>query len=178
MAAYSIDTGTGALAPLAAPNLEGGECSNLRIDATGKYLYCAPGRGSGLSIYSIDPSTGDLSAVTELGYPIPTGQGATDVGITFNSKYAYATNRTDGTISLYTDDAATGYLTPMSPSTYPQVGIGVGEPYAIAIDPGDQLAYVVLEAEGLEIMTINADGTISDSSQVTINTPVAVAIYP
>ncbi len=84
------------------------------------------------------------------------------------------TNRTDQTISLYTDDAATGYLTPMTPSTYPQVG----EPYAIAIDPGGQLAYVVLEAEGLEIMTINADGTISDSSQVPIANPVAVAIYP
>ena len=173
MAAYSIDTSTGALTPLTTPYSEGGTCYNLHMDATGKYLYCASG-GTGLMIYSIDSSTGAFTGVTEWGYAIPTGQGATDVGVTSNSGYAYVTNRTDQTISLYTDDAATGYLTPMTPSTYPQVG----EPYAIAIDPGGQLAYVVLEAEGLEIMTINADGTISDSSQVPIANPVAVAIYP
>ncbi len=178
MAAYNIDPSTGAITPLAAPNAAGGACSNLRRDATGAYLYCAPGNGSGLSMYSINTATGALTADTEVGYAIPTGQGATDVGVTFNSKFAYVTNRTDGDISLYTDNAATGALTPMSPSTYPEVGTGVGEPYAIAIDPGDQLAYVVMEAAGLEIMTINADGTLTGTSVIPINSPVAVAIYP
>jgi protein involved in polysaccharide export with SLBB domain len=65
----------------------------------------------------------------------------------------------------------------MTPSTA-GVSLGEGEPYAIAIDPGDQLAYIVLEAGALDIMTINADGTLSVSSQVTMTSPVAVAIYP
>jgi len=175
MAAYSIDTSTGALTPLNAANLVASPCTNLHRDATGKYLYCSPPTGgSGVSIYSINSSTGALTALTQLGNGIATGNGATDIGVTSNSRYAYVTNRSDGTISLYTDDASTGVLTPMTPGTYVQNG----EPYAIAIDPGNQLAYIVLESGGLEIATINLDGTISGSSEFTVDTPVAIAIYP
>jgi hypothetical protein len=35
-----------------------------------------------------------------------------------------------------------------------------------------------MEAAGLEIMTINADGTLTGTSVIPINSPVAVAIYP
>jgi 6-phosphogluconolactonase len=173
MAAYNIAPVTGVLTPLATPNLEGGICFNLHLDPTGKYLYCAPG-SSGISIYGINASTGALSYVTGLGAGIPTGQGATDVAITFDNKYAYVTDRTDGTYSLYTDNSSTGYLTAMTPSTFPQGG----EPYQIVIDPGDQLAYVVLEASGINLMSINADGTLSHFSNISVPGPVALAIYP
>jgi 6-phosphogluconolactonase (cycloisomerase 2 family) len=174
MAAYSINSQTGALTSLTTPNLQGIACFNLHLDPTGKYLYCAPG-SSGISIYNIDASTGALSYGTQLGYPIPTGQGATDIGITFNSTYAYVTNRTDGSYSLYTDNPSTGYLTAMNPGTLSRGG---GEPYQFVIDPGDQLAYVVLEIGGINILSINTDGTLSLITNVSISSPVALAIYP
>jgi 6-phosphogluconolactonase len=171
MAAYNIAPVTGVLTPLATPNLEGGICFNVHLDPTGKYLYCAAGESTGIFVYASNSSNGALSSNGE---PVPTGQGPTDIGITFDSKYAYVTNRTDATYSLYTDNASTGLLTAMTPSTFPQGG----EPYQIVIDPGDQLAYVVLETSGINLMSINADGTLSHFNNISVPGPVAIAIYP
>ena len=63
-------------------------------------------------------------------------------------------NGKDGTFSLYNDNPSTGLLTAMTPSIFTQGG----GPFQIALDPGDQLAYVVLETAGINLLSINADG--------------------
>jgi 6-phosphogluconolactonase (cycloisomerase 2 family) len=171
MAAYSINSQTGALTPLPVPNLQGGICFNLRLDPTGKYLYCTAGESTGIFVYAINSSNGALSSI---GGPVPTGQGPTDIGFTFNSKYAYVANGKDGTFSLYNDNPSTGLLTAMTPSTFTQGG----GPFQIAIDPGDQFAYVVLETAGINLLSINADGTLSYFNNISVPAPVALAIYP
>jgi 6-phosphogluconolactonase len=168
VAQFDINSTTGAITPQATPTVDGFAYYNLHLDSTGKYLYGTPG----IYIYSLNPSTGSL---TEIGGPIPTGQGDSDIGLTFNSTFAYVTNDTDGTLSLYSDNASTGYLTPLSSSPFSQNG----NPYQILVDPGDGFAYVLLGVGDIEVMQINQDGTLSHFNSVSVaSSAAAMQIYP
>lgn len=175
IASYSIDPTSGALTPLSATNPQGGACFNLHLDASATYLYCAEGNLGRIDIYSINPATGALTLIAGAGQGVPAGQSATDIGVTSDDKFAYVTDATGQEISLFTGNASNGLLTPLTPDSSL---ILTGEPYAIAIDPDDQLAYIVNESGSLNIMTINADGTISHFNSVPIDDPIAIAIYP
>lgn len=171
IAQYNINATTGALTPQATPTVDGTACDNLHLDSTGKYLYCVPG----ISIYSINSSSGGLNYVTEPGYPVATGQDARDIGLTFNSTFAYVTNTTDETISLYSDNASTGDLAPLNPGTFTLHG----NPFQILVDPGNQFAYIVTGLGDIELMQINPDGTLSLFNTVTVgSSAAALQIYP
>jgi 6-phosphogluconolactonase (cycloisomerase 2 family) len=170
ISAFSINASTGALTqltsafPLAAP------CYSMVLDPSGTYIYCAYDGGDIYS-YTINPTTGALSSYNY----VASGTNSTGIALTSNSEYAYAANRSGG-ISPYTDNASTGILTPMSPAIFGP--LGTGTPYAIAIDPGNQLAYVVLQNSGLQLLNIGSGGTLSLSTLITITQPETIAIYP
>ncbi|WP_263379865.1 lactonase family protein [Granulicella paludicola] len=168
---YSIDQTTGALTPLPTPTVPGTDYFTLRLDPSGKYIYATQGRSNAVDVYSISASNGTL---TSLG-PIPTGNGATDIGLTIDGSHAYVIDRDDSTISLFSTTGTLGGLAPLSPATMSEFG----QPYIIQMDPGGQLAYVVREAGSVQSFQINANGTLTSYQSATIaDSPVGLAIYP
>jgi 6-phosphogluconolactonase len=123
VAAYPIETATGALTPVAgSPYAAGGCPMSATVDPTGKFVYVADtgcgGAGSVLA-YTLDAATGALTPVT--GSPFAAGVGAYSVTVDTTARFAYVTNITVGTVSAYTIHAVTGALTPMAGSPFPSV---------------------------------------------------------
>ena len=127
---FSIDSGTGALAPvLGSPFIPpvNGELAGFALDPTGKFMYAGTGTAaSGILAWSIDSTTGALTALPAS----PFAAGATTAGITIDpsGKFLYASNGGGGGILGFTIDAGSGALTPMS-----------GSPFDSAVVIGNQI---------------------------------------
>jgi 6-phosphogluconolactonase len=112
--AYRLDTGAGTLqafqtiSTLPKGYSDSNSCSQIQITPNGKFLY-APNRGhNSIAGFSVDPSTGTLSAA---------GHAATQaVPRAFNldpqGKFVYAAGLETGNLTSYVIDQATGELTP------------------------------------------------------------------
>jgi 6-phosphogluconolactonase (cycloisomerase 2 family) len=122
VSAYSYDGTTGALTTLAnSPYLVDGSASSapfgVAVDPTGRFLYVSCAVDKVVALFSIDPSTGLLTAVTSGGMPIATGTSPIDVRVDPSGKYLYVVNGDynqvtgDYTIVEYTINPTTGVLT-------------------------------------------------------------------
>ena len=113
VSAFSVDPVTGALTLLrnSAVDVSG----YIATDRTGKYLYVT--NGSAVNGYSIDATTGELSALAA--GPVVTGATAYSIAIDPTNQFLYVGNGSTANISGYQLDAATGGLTaiPGSPFT-------------------------------------------------------------
>ena len=132
---YSVDSG-GVLHALGTVPV-GDAPADLTIDATGTHLY-VPNKaqtagGDSISVFSIDPSTGLLTAV---GTPVPTGLAPTLVNIEATGRFAYVSSAAGSDIYGYTIDATTGALTPMA-APFPSGQL----PLFFIIDASGQFAY-------------------------------------
>jgi 6-phosphogluconolactonase len=74
------------------------------------------GHGS-ISAYTMDSSTGALTAVA--GSPFPAGSNPQFVAIDPTGKFAYAANEESSNVSAYAINAATGALNPIAGSPIP-----------------------------------------------------------
>jgi 6-phosphogluconolactonase len=103
LAAFTINTGTGALTPTSTPTYATGvNPFGLAIDPTSKYLYVANNNGSGagsISAFTIGAGTGNLTAIT--GSPFTTGVGTGPAGVAadLSGNFLYVTNSGSNTIS-------------------------------------------------------------------------------
>jgi YVTN family beta-propeller protein len=113
--AYSYDD-TGTLSLLGPPYTFGTGAATggippgdgIAIDPTGRFLYVTSPVDSTITEYGISAQTGLL---TQVGTPLATRAGPSDVKIEPSGHYLYVTNYTDGTISEYVIDPGTGALT-------------------------------------------------------------------
>jgi YVTN family beta-propeller protein len=78
------------------------------VDPSGKFAYAANYGDNTISVYTIDQTTGALTAV---GTAVAAGTGPTSVTVDPSGKFAYAANYGSNTISVYTIDQTTGALT-------------------------------------------------------------------
>jgi 6-phosphogluconolactonase (cycloisomerase 2 family) len=115
--AYSVGS-TGALSPLATPIYHGvADPLSAVVSPDGKFLYVpnwfanvgAPYPGNTVSVFSIDPTNGNLAAIN--GSPFATGTGPTSIAIAPFGNFAYVTNEFAGSISGFSLDPATGVMT-------------------------------------------------------------------
>lgn len=127
MAAWTIDSTTGALTSIEAPILNNsttgypdahGSASTVSKD--GRFLYGTAFSTSGadpkkIIVYAIDQTTGGLTRASE----IDTGGGPNDVRLDTNGLFAYTCNSLNPpSISSYSVNTSTGALTALSPRDY------------------------------------------------------------
>jgi 6-phosphogluconolactonase (cycloisomerase 2 family) len=145
-AEYSLDTATGALT-LIGTATTGDQPYDVAITPAGTFVYIPNFKDGTISGYSIDSSTGVLTAIT--GSPFTNG--TTDpvcAAISPNGNFLFigSANQT----SVFTINATTGALTAVTGSPFATTGGGNG----IAVDPVGEFLYVT--AGGLGASAINA----------------------
>ena len=87
-----------------------------------KYVYVANSQSNDISGYSIDDTTGTLTALA--GSPSPTGVLPLPVAVSSGGMFLYVANDGSNTLSAYSIDHSTGALTPVS-----------GSPFAVGQSP-------------------------------------------
>lgn len=115
--------------PFAAGFAAGANPAVIAIDPTGQFLYVTDTVNNQVVAFTIDQTTGVLTAMA--GSPFGVGDGAFAVAIDPSGQFLYVGNSYDGTISMFTRNPNTGALTtvPGSPRTYGGIW-----PSAIAIE--------------------------------------------
>jgi 6-phosphogluconolactonase len=119
ISAYTIDSSTGALTPVAGSPLPIPVAGAISIDSTGKFLFVPEAKG--VAVYAIDTSTGVLSAIT--GAPFAAGTNPGWVSIDPVSETVYVLNTGSANVSEFTL-GSTGALTPL-----------VGSPVSVGTNP-------------------------------------------
>jgi len=148
ISAYSIDPGSGALAPIAGSPFGAGPAPNsATLDPTGRFLYVTNGSHSDtlpstVSAYAIDPATGTPTPIA--GSPFAAGVSPHSARVHPSGRYLYVPNAGDHTISAYAIDSRTGALTPLAGSPFPFSAPGA--PDSMTIDPSGRFAYVTFDA--------------------------------
>lgn len=138
---FSIDSGTGALAPVPGspwtPPMNA-DLTGFAFHPSGKFLYASTGTAAnGILAWSVDAATGTLSDLPAS----PFAGGTTPFGVAINpsGKFLYVSNGSTGGISGFTIDAASGALAPMSGSPFDS-SVWLGE---CVIDPSGKLLLAV-----------------------------------
>jgi 6-phosphogluconolactonase (cycloisomerase 2 family) len=136
VSAFAIDNGTGALT-LKQSYPTGGQPHSVAVHPSGKFVYVANFASSDINLFSIEPTTGELTA-----------NGSTSVGPNTNPNhlaidptgtYAYTANWGTGTVSVFRIDASNGALSELPGSPYETGG---PNPSAVAVDPSGTFVYV------------------------------------
>jgi 6-phosphogluconolactonase len=137
---YAIDHATGALTPIGAPVLLGGNAQAMRLDATGRFLYVAETARSKVQALSIDDVT-HLPSL--LGSAQDSGETPVDLEVHPGGRFLYTANLRSHDLSLFDIEPATGVL-----STRESVSTGVF-PSDVAIDPTGRFLFVCESGDDL-----------------------------
>lgn len=112
---YRLDTSTGTLSAfqtittLPAGYTEKNTCSQIQISSSGKFLY-APNRGhNSIAGFTVDPSTGRLTAIGQ----VPTEPVPGSFSLDPEGKFLFAAGSESGRLASYRINGDTGELTPL-----------------------------------------------------------------
>ena len=133
----SRDPLTGALGSPAGVPSGGDNPQGIRVTPDGKFVIVVNQGTSTVSVFSLDPSTGALAAVT--GSPFPSGSEPAPVAIGPNDNFVFVGDTGGNSLSPYSIDSA-GALTPVTATPIP-LG-NTAQPSSIAVDPAGKLVYV------------------------------------
>jgi 6-phosphogluconolactonase (cycloisomerase 2 family) len=136
------------------PPTSGAQSQFVAIERTRRFAYIADGV-SGVSIYFIDPTTGNLTLMTAS--PIATGSQPTRISLTPASQYMYVANQGDGTVAQFALSSGGGLV-----SIGPNVAAG-NQPVAMTVDSAGMYLYVVNQgSDSVSTFRISAiDGTLT-----------------
>lgn len=144
--AYTIDQTTGKLnavagSPFATGFVHGSAYPDIAVDAQSAHLYLASAGDNEVAGFSINPTSGVLTALTGSPYAAGAGAGAIPA-FSPDGNYLYVMNQTANTVSAYSISATSGALTalPNPPATGSQ-------PDWIAFTPNGKYAYVANKGE-------------------------------
>ena len=90
----------------------------MAVDATGKFAYVANEMSNNVSGYTINPTTGALTAIS--GSPFPLFPGIRPFSVTADptGKFVYVANFNSDNVSGFAIDPSTGALTAISGSPF------------------------------------------------------------
>jgi len=191
---YTIDSSSGALAPVAPPVPTNDENTNsVSVDPSGKFVYVTSSGDvwdidfGSIVPFSINSTTGALTSTTGGIY----GGGVNTTPEYFNSiafhpsgKFAYAADGGaspegsfggDSSVSMYTVDSTTGALTSIG-----IIAAGTG-PNSIALDPTGKFAYEAnFGSNDVSMYTIDATtGALASTGTIAAGAaPVTIAMDP
>ncbi len=188
---FSINSGTGALtaisgSPFSDPGLAFFPFYvSVAVDPTGRFVYVANESGDNLSGFSINSSTGALTAVSGSPFSDPgvASPATVAVAVDPSGSFVYTVNLFSDDISGFSINSSTGALTAISGSPFADTGVASPDAVALAVDSSGDFLYVVnkmdLSVSGFSIdSSTGALTVISGSPFVTGTDPVALAVDP
>ena len=124
IAVFTLDSATEKLSAAGAPSHTGSDPSSVTLDPSGKFVYVADTADATISAFTLNSTSGALSAVS--GSPFPSGgQGSINgpLGIVADAagKYIYVCNASND-ISVFTFNSQTGALTALAGSPFASGG--------------------------------------------------------
>jgi 6-phosphogluconolactonase (cycloisomerase 2 family) len=158
LSSYPVDRVSGVLGAEGPAQGTGASPQRVTYDESGLLAYVANAASNDLSVFTVAPGEGTLTA----GSPVrarkaPSGVAvvASDLPVRTVADNMYVVNAADGTLSNYSINPASGLLTELSaPLLLPN------DPIAIAIDPHRRFAFVCNSQDGIVwTVTLAADGT-------------------
>ena len=178
ISAYSIHQTTGALTEVDQNGAAAGNAlavgigpQSVTVHPSGKFAYVANKTVNAVSAFSINSTTG---ALTALGLR-DAGTSPTSVVVDASGQFAYAANEGSGNVSAYTINTTTGVL---SAGTLVTAG---DNPSHVSVDPSGKFAYVTLagvNANAVQAFSINAiSGALTATGQTsTRRGPLSLAM--
>lgn len=177
ISAYSIDAFTGELTNPQAGIATGDLPISITVHPSGEFAYVVnQGNGSttgnSISAYSINTTTGALSAIDANGastsYQASIATESQPYTITIDplGRFAYVANDFSNNVSAYTINQMTGALTPVAGSPF---AAGTN-PRSVVIDPSGQFAYVANaggDISAYRIDTVTVNGALNQINCVT-----------
>jgi len=187
VSAYSIDA-AGALARIDSDGLTAGNQTSIparsnpvsiAIDPTGSFAYVANSGDASVSVYSIDATTGALTAMDADGSGISSntyisaGTTPYSVAVDPTSSYLYVANEGSSTVSAFDiGNNGAGTLSAKGP-----ISDHVSNPVAIAIHPALAYAYVVNTGNNTVSVYSMSSGNLAYLSQASTGTnPISISI--
>jgi 6-phosphogluconolactonase (cycloisomerase 2 family) len=132
--------------------------NRITTSMVGNFLFVSNGGSNNISVFSINPATGSLTAVA--GSPFPTGGAAGNgisLGVTPDNKFLFAANAGSGNITVYSI-AANGALAPIPGSPFP----AGGQPDGIKVSPdGAFLSVALFSNDAVAMLSIASNGTLT-----------------
>jgi 6-phosphogluconolactonase len=153
---FSIHSSTGQLAPVTQTiannaNTASGPVS-IAFSPNGKLLATANVDTATVSVFSVDPSTGQLTPVTQsTAANADTGSSPLSVSFSPNGKLLATANYGSGTVSLFSVDPSSGQLTPVTPTPTSSVDTGL-EPSAVTFSPNGSL--LAAASSGSDVVSV------------------------
>ena len=181
ISAYSIDATIGALTAIAgSPFATGGAGPRPQLvtfEPSGRFAYVANYGAGTVSAYTINATTGALTAIA--GSPFAAGTSPWIVTVDPTGKFAYVANTGSSNVSAYTINAATGALTAIAGGPF-AAGPGAD---VVTVDPSGKFAYVPNQSStSISAYTINAAtgalATILGSPFAAHTNPAIVTVDP
>ncbi len=130
----SIDAASGALTLVGTIASGIGPVESVAVTPGGTFAYAVGGGSSAVSAFTIDATTGLLTAIT--GSPFAAATSPNAVTVNPAGTFAYVANGASNDISAYSIDAPTGVLVPVGTFA------AGSDPSEIAINPAGTFAYV------------------------------------
>jgi 6-phosphogluconolactonase len=129
----------------------------------GRFVYLTNSSSNNVTIYKIDPATGNLTATGS----IPAGTSPQSVAVDHSGNFAYVANGGSNNISMYAINSTTGAL-----ETLGTVVAGKS-PISVVIDPFGKFTYVANEGSNdISIFAISSTGTLDPLG------PIAAGVVP
>jgi YVTN family beta-propeller protein len=165
---YAVDADTGALSPLANPRVGVGcrtpPCGPRAIELSPDGLAAfVPNRFSNdVSVFRVDPASGNLTAVP--GSPFPAGTDPRSAAVDPSGRHLYVPNTVSNDVTAFAIDPTTLALTPLAGSPYPAGSV----PLSIEADESGRYLYVANSASNdVSIFAIETQkGTLSPVATV------------
>jgi 6-phosphogluconolactonase len=140
----------------------------------GRFAYAANAGDNTVSVYSINSTTGALTAV---GAPVPTGTSPYAIAARPDGQYIYVVNQISNNLSVYAVNATSGALTAIPGSPF----VAGMDPQALSFDPSGAYLYVANNgSDNLSAYAVNGStGALAPLSTATYATgtgPSAVSV--
>jgi 6-phosphogluconolactonase len=115
--------------------VDGANVTNVSVVCRGRFAYAANRGDNSVSVFSIDSTTG---ALTALGAPVPTGMSPYAIAAGPGGQFVYVVNEISNNISVYAVNATSGALTAIPDSPF---AAGTN-PQALTFDPSGAYLYI------------------------------------
>ncbi len=174
VSAYAITTSNGWLTPLGTVGT-GAQPLSVTVDPSGQFAYVSC-NDSTLYAYSIQRSTGVLTALAGNPHATPGASNGRSVAMDPLGKFVYVANAS-GSLSAYTVNPVSGYLSNVAGSPF----LAGTFPISVAVEPTGRFVYVAnLNSNNVSVFAINAaTGALTSLGAVAAGTgPASLSIDP
>jgi 6-phosphogluconolactonase (cycloisomerase 2 family) len=178
LSAFSLDGSTGALTALpSSPVAVTGatSLSEIKIDPSGKFVYVVSEGTDQVYGFSINANDGSLTTIA--GSPFDTGIKPQSLAFDATGAFLYVLdvtgNTKHSTISGYSVNASTGVLTSLGTAI---ISGGEDNPAQI-VRAGNFLYVAIMNSSVVDVFTINADGSLTESTDPNAPYPTDTGPY-